>query len=216
MAGGGGSVRDIAVDEARGTVACCGCDRYLRVYSVRKSRELLHKIYLKQRLNCLLVVPSPEAEQRHRKEKAEQGSGATEGGKAKPDGEKSRKKKRKAAAALDPLAAMEAAFSGETDATTGTSAEEDEDSDSDSGEGVEGAAAAQPQAQDEAEQDGEDDDDDEAPGVAAVAEENDQDFMQWVLGGAAEGLGGPHPPTVRSDDRSHVICAPQTMLCRPR
>ena len=193
MAGGGGSVRDIAVDEARGSVACCGCDRYLRVYSVRKSRELLHKIYLKQRLNCLLVVPSPEAEQRRRQEKAEQSSGATEGGKAKADGGKSRKKKRKAAAALDPLAAMEAAFGGETDATT--SAEEDEDSDSDSDEGVEeGAAAAQPQAQDEAEQDG---DDDETPGVAAVAEENDQDFMQWVLGGAAEGLGGApptHPP----------------------
>ncbi|XP_050418233.1 WD repeat-containing protein 74 [Patella vulgata] len=49
-----GSVRSIQCHPSLPIMATCGLDRFLRIHHI-ESRELLHKFYLKSRLNCLLL-----------------------------------------------------------------------------------------------------------------------------------------------------------------
>uniref|UniRef100_UPI003AAC28D8 WD repeat-containing protein 74 n=1 Tax=Centroberyx gerrardi TaxID=166262 RepID=UPI003AAC28D8 len=49
-----GGVRALQCHPARPLVASCGLDRFLRIHSL-DDRTLLHKVYLKSRLNCLLL-----------------------------------------------------------------------------------------------------------------------------------------------------------------
>lgn len=49
-----GSIRNIECHPTLDLVASCGLDRFLRVHDVN-TRVLLHKVYLKSRLNCLLI-----------------------------------------------------------------------------------------------------------------------------------------------------------------
>lgn len=48
-----GSIRSIQCHQSLPLVASCGLDRFLRIHDVG-SHQLLHKVYLKSRLNCLL------------------------------------------------------------------------------------------------------------------------------------------------------------------
>lgn len=52
FAGPSGSIRQIK--SSNGSLACVGLDRMLRVFDL-KSRRQIHEIYLKQRVNCLLM-----------------------------------------------------------------------------------------------------------------------------------------------------------------
>lgn len=49
-----GGVRGLACHASQPVVASCGLDRFLRIHSL-EDRTLLHKVYLKSRLNCLLL-----------------------------------------------------------------------------------------------------------------------------------------------------------------
>lgn len=49
-----GGVRGLACHASQPVVASCGLDRFLRIHSL-EDRRLLHKVYLKSRLNCLLL-----------------------------------------------------------------------------------------------------------------------------------------------------------------
>lgn len=51
--GMGGSVRGCQTHPTEGLLATCGLDRFLRVYDTT-TRKQLHKVYLKQKLNCVL------------------------------------------------------------------------------------------------------------------------------------------------------------------
>jgi len=60
-----GAIRSVAYHPTLPLVASCGLDRFLRVHDVH-TRKLKHKVYLKQKLNCLLfssALPEPEKEQ---------------------------------------------------------------------------------------------------------------------------------------------------------
>ncbi|XP_038620648.1 WD repeat-containing protein 74 [Tachyglossus aculeatus] len=50
-----GSVRGLQCHPTRPLLASCGLDRVLRVHRLREPRGLEHKVYLKSRLNCLLL-----------------------------------------------------------------------------------------------------------------------------------------------------------------
>ncbi|CAG8446330.1 5657_t:CDS:2 [Ambispora gerdemannii] len=50
-----GSVRDLAIHPNSESLVTVGLDRFLRVHEIKGSRNLLHKVYLKQRLSCLVV-----------------------------------------------------------------------------------------------------------------------------------------------------------------
>ncbi|CAG8451177.1 3741_t:CDS:10 [Ambispora leptoticha] len=50
-----GSVRDLAIHAKSESLVTVGLDRFLRVHEIKGTRNLLHKVYLKQRLSCLLV-----------------------------------------------------------------------------------------------------------------------------------------------------------------
>lgn len=50
-----GGIRSIQCHESLPVVASCGLDRYFRVHDIN-SKQLLHKMYLKSRLNCLLMA----------------------------------------------------------------------------------------------------------------------------------------------------------------
>ncbi|XP_029923810.1 WD repeat-containing protein 74 [Myripristis murdjan] len=50
-----GGVRALQCHASRPVVASCGLDRFLRIHSL-EDRTLLHKVYLKSRLNCLLLA----------------------------------------------------------------------------------------------------------------------------------------------------------------
>ncbi|MED6257893.1 WD repeat-containing protein 74 [Ataeniobius toweri] len=50
-----GSVRALQCHASQPLVASCGLDRFLRIHSL-KDRKLQHKVYLKSRLNCLLLA----------------------------------------------------------------------------------------------------------------------------------------------------------------
>lgn len=49
-----GGVRALQCHPTRPVVASCGLDRFLRIHSL-EDRTLQHKVYLKSRLNCLLL-----------------------------------------------------------------------------------------------------------------------------------------------------------------
>lgn len=49
-----GGIRSIQCHSSLPVVASCGLDRYFRVHDIN-TKELLHKMYLKSRLNCLLM-----------------------------------------------------------------------------------------------------------------------------------------------------------------
>jgi len=57
-----GSVRGLQCHASLPLVASCGLDRFLRIHSL-ETRALLHKVYLKSRLNCLLMSSAPLQEQ---------------------------------------------------------------------------------------------------------------------------------------------------------
>ncbi|XP_023273256.1 WD repeat-containing protein 74 [Seriola lalandi dorsalis] len=63
-----GGVRWLQCHPSQPVVASCGLDRFLRIHSL-EDRKLLHKVYLKSRLNCLLLASRD----------LEDGGGATEG-----------------------------------------------------------------------------------------------------------------------------------------
>ncbi|KAM3616322.1 uncharacterized protein V6R79_016046 [Siganus canaliculatus] len=50
-----GGVRALQCHASQPVVASCGLDRFLRIHSLDE-RKLLHKVYLKSRLNCLLLA----------------------------------------------------------------------------------------------------------------------------------------------------------------
>ncbi|XP_012884424.1 PREDICTED: WD repeat-containing protein 74 [Dipodomys ordii] len=50
-----GSVRGLQCHPSKPLLASCGLDRVLRIHRIRNPRGLEHKIYLKSRLNCLLL-----------------------------------------------------------------------------------------------------------------------------------------------------------------
>ncbi|XP_075043723.1 WD repeat-containing protein 74 [Mixophyes fleayi] len=55
LKGSAGSVRSIQCHKSMPVVASCGLDRFMRLHSLT-DKELLHKVYLKSRLNCLLLT----------------------------------------------------------------------------------------------------------------------------------------------------------------
>ncbi len=52
-----GSIRSVQCHKSQDFVACCGLDRFLRLYDI-KTRNLIRKAYLKTRLNCVLLSDS--------------------------------------------------------------------------------------------------------------------------------------------------------------
>lgn len=52
--GAAGAIRDLCFDESGTVVACCGLDRFLRLYNFDTRKQLL-KVYMKQRLNRVLI-----------------------------------------------------------------------------------------------------------------------------------------------------------------
>ncbi|XP_053502166.1 WD repeat-containing protein 74 isoform X2 [Ictalurus furcatus] len=54
MKGMAGSVRGLQCHPTLPLVASCGLDRFLRIHNLQ-DRTLMHKVYLKSRLNCVLV-----------------------------------------------------------------------------------------------------------------------------------------------------------------
>lgn len=50
-----GSIRSIQCHSSQPVVASCGLDRFFRVHDIN-SRELIHKKYLKSRLNCMIMT----------------------------------------------------------------------------------------------------------------------------------------------------------------
>lgn len=50
-----GGVRGLQCHPSQPVVASCGLDRFLRIHSL-EDRRLQHKVYLKSRLNCLLLA----------------------------------------------------------------------------------------------------------------------------------------------------------------
>jgi ribosome biogenesis protein NSA1 len=52
--GNTGSIRDMAVHPTLNMLATVGLDRIMRVFDI-KTRRQLHRVYLRQRLNCVLV-----------------------------------------------------------------------------------------------------------------------------------------------------------------
>lgn len=59
LKGAAGAVRELRCHPSLPTVASCGLDRFLCVHSL-DDRKLQHKVYLKSRLNCLLLSGSSE------------------------------------------------------------------------------------------------------------------------------------------------------------
>ncbi|XP_019729872.1 WD repeat-containing protein 74 [Hippocampus comes] len=53
-----GGVRGLQCHASQPLVASCGLDRFLRIHSL-ENRRVQHKVYLKSRLNCLLLASRP-------------------------------------------------------------------------------------------------------------------------------------------------------------
>ncbi|XP_061827964.1 WD repeat-containing protein 74-like [Nerophis lumbriciformis] len=53
-----GGVRGLQCHASQPSVASCGLDRFLRIHSL-EDRKVQHKVYLKSRLNCLLLASRP-------------------------------------------------------------------------------------------------------------------------------------------------------------
>lgn len=68
--GNTGSIREIAVHPTMNTVATVGLDRIMRVFDI-ETRQQLHRVYLRQRLNCVLFS-SEESVQCFAKEEEEE------------------------------------------------------------------------------------------------------------------------------------------------
>lgn len=64
-----GGVRGLQCHASQPLVASCGLDRFLRIHNL-EDRKLQHKVYLKSRLNCLLLA-SRELEGGEREEEGE-------------------------------------------------------------------------------------------------------------------------------------------------
>lgn len=68
LKGMAGAVRELRCHSSLPTVASCGLDRFLCVHSLDE-RKLQHRVYLKSRLNCLLLTsrelqePAPAGEE---------------------------------------------------------------------------------------------------------------------------------------------------------
>ncbi|XP_015706475.1 WD repeat-containing protein 74 [Coturnix japonica] len=54
LRGCAGSIRSLQCHPSLPVVASCGLDRFLRVHSLQ-DKSIMHKVYLKSRLNCLLL-----------------------------------------------------------------------------------------------------------------------------------------------------------------
>lgn len=67
--GMGGSVRGIESHPSLPMLGACGLDRFLRVYDVH-TRKQLHKVYLKQKLNCVLFSAQTPAQAKEAEEAA--------------------------------------------------------------------------------------------------------------------------------------------------
>lgn len=109
LKGATGSVRALQCHASQPLVASCGLDRHLRIHGL-DDRNMQHKVYLKSRLNCLLLASRElqgggtggGAEEQEVKEEEEEDEvwdrmerveeGAT---KRKPSGEEEVKKRRK-------------------------------------------------------------------------------------------------------------------------
>ncbi|POI19974.1 hypothetical protein CIB84_016281 [Bambusicola thoracicus] len=61
LKGVAGSVRGLQCHPSLPIVASCGLDRFLRLHNLDDKR-LLHKVYLKSRLNCLLLSSCQDLE----------------------------------------------------------------------------------------------------------------------------------------------------------
>nr|CAB3267725.1 WD repeat-containing protein 74-like [Phallusia mammillata] len=70
-----GSIRDIVCHKSMPYIFSCGLDRYLRVHNANQPKPI-HKVYLKSRLNCLLVTD----------EDIEKSEGDSKGTKRRADG----------------------------------------------------------------------------------------------------------------------------------
>lgn len=62
LKGSAGSVRSIQCHKSMPVVASCGLDRFMRLHSLN-DKNLLHKVYLKSRLNCLLLTSQEKWEE---------------------------------------------------------------------------------------------------------------------------------------------------------
>uniref|UniRef100_A0A8C3PD82 WD repeat domain 74 n=1 Tax=Chrysemys picta bellii TaxID=8478 RepID=A0A8C3PD82_CHRPI len=80
LKGFAGSVRSVQCHPTLPLVASCGLDRFLRVHNI-EDKHLVHKVYLKSRLNCLLLTsrekwddeePEPAAPQADVKEEKDE------------------------------------------------------------------------------------------------------------------------------------------------
>lgn len=74
--GATGSIRDLAVHSTGKYLATVGLDRIMRVYDVA-TRQQLHRVYLRQRLNCVLFS-SEEQVTAFSKEESENDEGESE------------------------------------------------------------------------------------------------------------------------------------------
>ncbi|XP_044126539.1 WD repeat-containing protein 74 [Bufo gargarizans] len=62
LKGNAGSLRSIQCHKSLPVVASCGLDRFMRLHSLN-DKKLLHKVYLKSRLNCLLLTSQEKWEE---------------------------------------------------------------------------------------------------------------------------------------------------------
>jgi ribosome biogenesis protein NSA1 len=164
---GGGGVRDIVWRGS--TVASVGADRYMRVYNSR-TRILQHKVYLKQRVNAVLMV-----------EEASNDANATHLNESDDD--------EIDIETLDVNLQLTANLEGSGQPAVVPSDGEGVQDEADGEAHAEGEAGAEEEEEaeteeeeEEEEEEDEDDDDDEEE-----EEEEEEDFMKWVLG---DQLGG--------------------------
>ncbi|NP_001091349.1 WD repeat domain 74 L homeolog [Xenopus laevis] len=71
LKGSAGSIRSIQCHSSMPIVASCGLDRFLRIHNYQ-NKELLHKVYLKSQLNCLLLTSREKWEEEDATSPAEQ------------------------------------------------------------------------------------------------------------------------------------------------
>ncbi|XP_039625287.1 WD repeat-containing protein 74 [Polypterus senegalus] len=66
LKGFAGSVRALQCHRSLPLVASCGLDRFLRIHNL-EDKQLLHKVYLKSRLNCLLLTSKENIQEQEEK-----------------------------------------------------------------------------------------------------------------------------------------------------
>ncbi|KAK3603142.1 hypothetical protein CHS0354_042967 [Potamilus streckersoni] len=67
-----GGIRDVQCHSSEPLVASCGLDRFLRIYDIN-TKQLMHKFYLKSRLNCLIFANKLSIEDEGQGEEKESG-----------------------------------------------------------------------------------------------------------------------------------------------